>query len=217
MYCKICGEKTRTILHEKLKASYHCCSFCEFISKDENSMITQEKELKIYNSHNNSIEDVGYVNFLVEFLKDAVFKFVDKVEIGLDFGSGPSPVLAMLLERDYCIPMDIYDYFYAPQKIYQNKKYDLITTTEVVEHLKDPLYYFNLFKEHLKDDGVLAVMTLFHPENDKKFLDSHYVRDKSHISFFTPKTLKLIAEKTGLEMIYDNGQRYSTFRKAKNK
>lgn len=38
---------------------------------------------------------------------------------GLDFGSGPSPVLAMIMERDYGFDMDIYDLFYSPEKPYR--------------------------------------------------------------------------------------------------
>ncbi|MDO9493204.1 methyltransferase domain-containing protein [Acetobacterium sp.] len=45
------------------------------------------------------------------------------------------------------------------QIIYLGKKYDLLTATEVVEHLDDPLDYFSLFENLLKDDGVLSIMT----------------------------------------------------------
>lgn len=55
--------------------------------------------------------------------------------------------------------MDTYDCFYSPEKVYFGKKYGLVTATEVVEHLDDPLDYFSLFENLLKDDGVLSIMT----------------------------------------------------------
>lgn len=133
---------------------------------------------------------------------------------GLDFGSGPSPVLAKILERDYGYDMDIYDLFYATEKVYQDRRYDLITSTEVVEHLADPLVFFKFARDHLREDGLLAVMTLFHPEEDEAILKSHYLRDMTHISFFSLKTMETVAALTGLEVVYSDHKRYTAFRKS---
>jgi hypothetical protein len=207
--CKICGAKTREIRHNKLKTSYSQCKLCEFISKDENAIISSQEELKIYNYHNNSIENEKYVAYFKDFLDNAVLPHFNGARFGLDFGSGPSPVLAMILERDYGFDMDIHDLFYSPEKPYKDKQYNLITCTEVIEHLKNPLAYFRLFKELLHDGGILAIMTLFHPNNDIDFMDWFYVRDRSHISFYTPRTLEMIGELIGLKLIYHNGHRHA--------
>ena len=207
--CKICGTDTKEIYHKNLKASYFQCSACEFISKDENAIISSEEELKIYDYHNNSIEDEKYVAYFKDFIDHSIMPHFEGEKSGLDFGSGPSPVLAMIMERDYGFDMDIYDLFYSPEKTYKKKQYNLITCTEVIEHLKEPLSYFRLFKELLDDKGTLAIMTLFHSNNDVDFQDWAYVRDKSHISFYTPKTLETIADLTGLRLIYHNGHRHA--------
>lgn len=211
--CQLCGAPTRAIHHRRF-GTYHCCEACGFIGKDAASLITPEAELAIYDSHNNSVEDPRYVAYFREFLDTAIFPFAGSGKRGLDFGSGPSPVLAQLLERDYGFDMDIYDLFYAPEKIYEGKRYNLVTSTEVVEHLKDPLAYFKLFADLLEEDGTLAVMTQFHPSDDAAFLNWHYIRDRSHIAFYTPGTLKLIAEKSGLVLIHTDNRRSGTFRKA---
>lgn len=208
--CKICGSDTRKIHHQKF-GIYYYCDTCEFISKDEKFRISTEEELEIYNNHNNSIDDPEYVEYFYNFLEDAVFKYVNEGKEGFDFGSGPSPVLAQILERYHDYKMDIYDFFYAKKKVYIGKQYDLITSTEVVEHLKDPISYFKLFAELMKDDGVLAIMTLFHQNDDEHFKEWYYIRDRSHISFYTPKTFKYIARKTGLKIIHTNHKRYITF------
>lgn len=209
--CIICNSITYSVATKF--GFFHCCTNCEFIYKDYDSMISPKDELKIYNYHNNSIDDPSYVSFLKKFLNEAVLDFTNKGKKGLDFGSGPSPVLSEIMKRDYNWDMEIYDLFYSPEKIYRNKKYDLITSTEVMEHLKNPLDYFVMFKDLLVDNGILAIMTLFHPNNVELFSNWHYIRDKSHISFFSLKTFEYIANIVGLEILYTNSERYITFKK----
>lgn len=208
--CILCSYPTTTINHPKF-GDFHRCHHCEFISKDQGSYISQAQELDIYNSHQNSIEDKAYVEYFKSFLKDSVFRFEPTGKYGLDFGSGPSPVLSQILQRDYGYSMDIYDLFYAPEKTYENRSYDLITCTEVIEHLEDPRPYFELFSDLLREDGLLAMMTLFHPKDDPTFLKWHYIRDRSHISFYTPKTLEFLARQVGLKVIHTNHKRHITF------
>ena len=208
--CIICGSSTRIINHPKT-ADFYYCSTCDFIAKDDQQLISKQQELQIYERHNNSIDDPVYVEYFNRFLKDAVFPFVNNGKLGFDFGSGPSPVLSQILKRDHDYQMDIYDPFYAPDKTYIGKKYDLITSTEVVEHLSDSLMTFRLFVKLLKPNGVLAIMTLFHQQDDEAFLKWHYVRDHSHIAFYTAKTMAYIAKEVGLKMIYTNDCRYTTF------
>lgn len=212
--CRICSFPTQILEYENLKADYHYCSNCKFISKDKKFILSIEDELKIYDNHNNSIDDPRYVDFFYDFLNSAVFDFVNNGKNGLDFGSGPSPVLSQILKRYHDYDMDIYDIYYSPEKTYLGKTYDLITCTEVIEHLDNPLPYFGLFHKLMKSDSILAVMTLFHKNDEEHFRDWNYARDKTHISFFTPTTFEVIAELTGFKVIYTNDERYITFMKS---
>lgn len=209
--CKICGRITSKIKCSKNNVSYNRCFWCEFISKDDEFIVSEKEELKTYNNHNNSIDDFKYVKYFKEFIDATIMPYI-KFGSVLDFGNGPSPVLRQILERDYDFKVDIYDHYYQPQKIYKTKKYDLIVCTEVVEHLKDPLYYFKIFQNHLKKDGYLAITTLFH-HNYSDFLLWHYIRDMTHISFYTPKTMNFIGNQIGFNMIYHNDCRYVAFKK----
>ncbi|MDZ7838837.1 MAG: class I SAM-dependent methyltransferase [Actinomycetota bacterium] len=190
---------------------YYFCSQCEFIFKDEASNISSQEELERYNLHNNSYDDAAYVEYFKKFINNAVLDYSNGKN-GLDFGSGPYPVLAIILEKEYGFKMDIYDLFYSPYRIYEGKKYNLITATEVVEHLQDPLNYFYLFKQCLDSDGLLAVMTLFHSGDKQQFLDWHYTRDDSHRSFYNLNTMKNIAKRVGLKVIYTDNYRYISFK-----
>ncbi|WP_422486057.1 class I SAM-dependent methyltransferase [Gudongella sp. DL1XJH-153] len=210
--CKICGHETEEFNHEKFHMIFHQCNNCEFIWKDSSVHVSREDEFKVYENHNNSILDERYVNYFKDFINASIVPFAGEGREGLDFGSGPEPVLSMIMERDYGYEMDIYDKFYSTKKIYIGKNYDLITSTEVVEHMDDPLEYFRLFRKLLRDDGIIAIMTLFHPVEREKFADWFYIRDQSHISFFTPRTMEVIAREVGLEFFYTNNHRYSTFK-----
>lgn len=211
--CKICSNMTR-IVHHKTFGIYHACDFCGFISKDKEDHVSAQAQHTIYDSHHNSIEDPVYVAYFNHFLSKAVFPYIRNGKCGLDFGSGPSPVLAQLLTDTYGYDMEIYDLFYSPIKSYLSKTYDLITVTEVVEHLENPLNYFALFSEHLNKDGVLAIMTHFHHHRDEDFLHWHYIRDRSHISFFSERTFEIIADKLKLKIVYTDHKKFITFEKA---
>jgi hypothetical protein len=210
--CKICSGMTREIRH-KTFGIYHVCDFCGYIFKDKEDHVSSQAQLTIYDSHHNSIEDPVYVEYFNHFLSEAVFPFINNGKNGLDFGSGPAPVLAQLLAETYGYSMDIYDLFYSPQKSYLRKTYDLITVTEVVEHLENPLTYLSLFRDHLNEDGILSMMTLFHHNNDEDFLNWHYIRDRSHISFFCEKTFGVIAEKLNMKIIFTDHKRFVTLKK----
>ena len=89
---------------------------------------------------------------------------------GLDFGSGPGPTLSIMF-REAGYPMEIYDYFYAPNTDVLNNQYDFITATEVIEHLRHPIQTLNLLWKILKPGGVLGIMTETVPDH-KLFSDA---------------------------------------------
>lgn len=213
MNCTICGASTRELSQPGTGHCYYRCDQCDFIFKAEEHWVSAEEERQEYDLHVNSIDDPRYVAYFKRFLDAAVVGHVTTGKDGLDFGSGPAPVLAEILERDYGYRMDIYDLFYAPEKVFVGRRYDLITCTEVVEHLRDPLAFFRLARELLQEDGLLAVMTQFHPEDDAASLNAHYLRDQTHISYFSFKTMETVAALTGLEVVYTDHKRFTAFRR----
>ncbi|HAS72525.1 MAG TPA: class I SAM-dependent methyltransferase [Clostridiales bacterium UBA8960] len=210
--CKICGSECTQILYEKIESTYHKCTKCAFIFKDPACYVTSVEEQQIYDSHINTVDDPAYVAYFDTFIQKCIIRFIGDSKQALDFGSGPEPVLAQILRSNYGFEVDIYDKYYAPEKAYIGNSYDLITATEVVEHLKDPLPYFELFKSLLKPMGVLAVMTQFHHDDERRFEHWHYRRDESHVSFFTPQTMATIAERVGLEIVYIDAHKNVAFK-----
>jgi 2-polyprenyl-3-methyl-5-hydroxy-6-metoxy-1,4-benzoquinol methylase len=202
--CKICSHDVRTIYDRQFDVNYYYCTNCRFLFMEEEKILPPEQEQKRYLHHTNTLEDSGYVNTLKTFINKSITPFQQNIKTALDFGSGPGPVLSQLL-REMEYEVDIYDIYFDPEKVYLNKTYDLITCTEVLEHLKDPLETMRMLKDHLNPGGILAVMTLFHPVYElsaapdqlpceKVFKDWWYRRDPTHISFFRPETFYYVAK-----------------------
>jgi 2-polyprenyl-3-methyl-5-hydroxy-6-metoxy-1,4-benzoquinol methylase len=180
---------------------------------DDARVLTPEKEKEEYLTHQNSLENEGYVNMFRKFLDKTVTPFQKKQENkdklkALDYGSGPGDcVLAHILRQEKDYHVDIYDVYFAPVKVFTNKTYDLVTCTEVIEHLQNPVETLKLLKTLLKPYGILALMTLFHPigENSKEgeagFLKWWYRHDWTHISFFRPKTFTYIAHLLDMNLL----------------
>ena len=168
--CKICCQYTRAIKDAKSDIQYYGCNFCDFIFVDDNHLFSAEEEISRYRQHDNDLENEGYVSMLNNFIIKSVSPYKASIRTVLDFGCGESPVLAGLLKEEG-FEVDVYDKFFSPKEIYRDKTYDLITATEVIEHLNNPLDTFKLFKSLLNKDGIISIMTLFHPQDDTQFID----------------------------------------------
>jgi SAM-dependent methyltransferase len=178
---------------------------------NDEKILTPDQELNRYLKHTNSLDNTGYVEMLKTFIDKSITPFRQNIKTILDFGSGPEPVLAQLL-REMGFKVDIYDIFFAPEEAYLDKTYDLITCTEVLEHLKDPLKILGIIRNLLNPGGIIAIMTLFHPVYglsptpdqlpcEKIFKDWWYRRDPTHISFFRPETFYHIAKSLDLTIL----------------
>lgn len=206
MKCKICNNKTVTFKDIKLKKTYLYCQKCEFIALDEKFIIDPTQEKSQYDNHNNSLQDSGYVAMFENFLDFFWQDIQERTHQVLDFGSGPGPVLDTLIKRRGAT-CEIYDKFYQPKKIFEDKKYDLITATEVFEHLPNPKETLHLLKKHLHIGSHVALMTLFHTNKQSDFLEWWYRRDPTHISFFTPKTLEVLSLESGMKLVKNDTKR----------
>ncbi len=211
MPCKICTFDTIPWHNSALNTLYHFCPHCECISLDTSLYLPPHLEKKIYDHHHNSLENEGYVRMFEAFL-DFFWEEMSCRKTALDFGSGPTPVLSVLLQRRG-LDVEGYDKFYQPNDTFKEHSYDLITSTEVFEHLQDPLNTLSFLTERLNEGGIIALMTLFHPQESSAFFMWWYRRDKTHITFFTPKTIQIMAKMCGLEMIKTDEKRIAILKK----
>lgn len=214
--CPICGRITKASTHPKTKITYHHCSYCGYIQKDKFAFPTDEAAIKKYLEHHNSLEREDYVNYLKDFIDQALWPYVSKDQLlGLDYGCGYEPVLKAILERDYNAKVVDYDLYFHNDHGYLDNRYDFIVSTEVFEHLPDPLADLRRMAGLLKDGGVIAIMTLFHPDDPIAFNDWWYIRDVTHIGFFRSETFRVMADIIGIECVHTDNRRYIALKKSK--
>lgn len=202
MRCILCSSEIEKIKNNKSMINYFICKECDFIFIDKNNILSEELEKDRYLKHNNTFDNIGYV----EKFKNLINKYVinnKSIRYILDFGCGYEPVLAKLL-KEYDFFVDIYDKYFFQGITFLKKRYDLITLIEVIEHFKDPLLELLNLKKLLNKNGLLIIETLFHPGDKEKFLSWWYKEDQTHISFFTLKTFEKIAELLKMEIVETN-------------
>jgi len=190
--CPLCQSSQTNKFSDSENRQYHHCNTCDLVFVPEQFFVSNSEEKAKYDNHQNSPEDKGYCTFLDKLLLPLQAHLKEGDE-GLDFGSGPGPTLCVLMgERGY--EMDIYDVFYADKPDVFEKQYDFITSTEVIEHLHNPLREIEKLWGCLNEGGVLGLMTAFRVDEFEKW---YYKRDLTHINFFTPSTFEWLAKRLG--------------------
>lgn len=194
--CPLCGANKGHFYYEDKWRAYYQCGRCDLVYVPKQYWLTEAAEKVRYDQHENNIEDQGYRQFLARIVDPLVQNLPTeqpKKDLkGLDFGSGPGPALAIMLQ-DLGYKMAIFDKFYQPDKSVLNTQYDFITSTEVVEHLQAPNRVLQQLWAMLKAKGVLAIMTK-RVIDLEAFKNWHYKNDDTHIVFFSKKTFHFLAE-----------------------
>lgn len=221
MTCILCFAEEANIFWEQVKGinwrtygreghvgslKYYQCGECHLIFKDPAVFPNTDIELKIYLQHNNCLDNQGYLDFIGRVLNPLLERKFPGMKV-LDFGSGPTPVLQKLLQREG-IDCAIYDPYFAPalEVIEGEGVYDFITCTEVIEHIYSPLAVFENFQRIVKPGGSLIVMTQAPPLDQDEFRMWWYHRDPSHVAFYGKATFSWIAnaqEWRGIEFLPD--------------
>ena len=202
MDCYICNASTGSFVDEKTKIRYYHCNACRFIFKSPECYQDLETQKERYNLHQNNEDDEGYRAYFQRFL-DFILPLVGSVETTLDFGCGRTSLLAKMLEKEG-IACDYFDPIYHPETLHEGKKYELIVSTEVFEHLHQPKEVFSDLVKRLNKGAYLAIQTQFHPNNSEAFKKWYYHQDPTHVVFFTAYTFKVLCELYGCKCISDN-------------
>jgi len=192
--CPVCRATGTRAFASVDGRDYLRCETCgaTFLQPDQRP--TAAEEIAHYTHHRNAVGDPGYRRFLAR-LADPLLAELPTGSRGLDYGCGPGPALAaMLEEKGHNVAL--YDPIFEPNQHVLEETYDFITCSEVVEHLHAPADEFDRIGRLLRPGGWLAVMTSFQTD-DARFARWHYRRDPTHVVFYREETLRLIAERRG--------------------
>ncbi|WP_193432820.1 class I SAM-dependent methyltransferase [Microbulbifer mangrovi] len=197
--CPLCRHPAAQFYHRDKFRSYYQCVECALVFVPPEYHLSRQAEKAYYDLHENSAEDEGYRRFLSRCATPLLERLVAP-SLGLDFGCGPAPVLAQILAQNGHT-MATYDLYYQPDESVLSQYYDFIVTTEVVEHLGEPVSVLEVLWQRINPGGVLAIMTKL-VASPERFANWHYIRDPTHIVFFSTQTFHWLAQHLGAQVTF---------------
>jgi SAM-dependent methyltransferase len=127
----------------------------------------------------------------------------------LDYGSGSGRVLTRIFEEQG-YPCRAYDPLYGIGDETAENRYDCIFLCEVIEHLRDLLQVVRHIDRLLKDTGYLVIRTELYQSADV-FNTWWYIQDKTHINFFSMKTMAEFGRVIRREIFFTNNKNLIIF------
>jgi hypothetical protein len=209
MKCKICTSSadhfsSATILG-KYSVDYFKCRRCGFIRTEDPHWLEEAYSSAITGS------DVGLArrnSRLATIARLLITTFFNTSGRFLDFAGGYGLFVRMM--RDSGFDFSWYDRYCTnlfaggfDADLNDGRHYELVTAFEVFEHLVDPVEELDGILKHSKN--ILFTTDLL-PEPAPKPDEWWYygLEHGQHVSFYTRKSLKVLAEKKGLNF-YSNG------------
>ncbi len=197
MQCPLCHNLDIKEFHRDKVREYLQCKICSLVFVPQKYHLSKQAEKAEYDKHCNSADDPGYRKFLNRLFAPMHMQLSPEAK-GLEFGCGPGPALAKMFKEAGC-RITLYDKFYFNDKVVLQDNYDFITATEVFEHLSSPATEITQLWKILKPGGILGAMTKLVLDKES-FVNWHYTRDLTHISFFSKPTFIWLAEKLNAEV-----------------
>ncbi|MDP5292939.1 class I SAM-dependent methyltransferase [Oceanimonas sp. CHS3-5] len=192
--CPLCDFPDHALFHQD-RRRYHQCARCRLIFVEPGQRLTHEAEKAEYDLHDNDPQDGGYRRFLSRLATPLTARLAPGSE-GLDFGCGPGPALAaMLNEAGFAVTT--YDPYYADRPERLQRQYDFVTCTEAIEHFYFPGREWQRLLAMIRPGGWLGLMTKL-ARDQAAFATWHYKQDPTHVCFFSRDTFLWLAERDGL-------------------
>ncbi|GAA5187091.1 class I SAM-dependent methyltransferase [Ferrimonas gelatinilytica] len=197
MLCPLCHHDDTPHYHQDKRRHYFQCARCALVFADPSALLPTAAEKQVYDQHENHPDDPGYQRFLSR-LADPLLARLSGSQQGLDFGCGPGPALANMLQQSGH-KVALYDPYYAPDRTPLRQRYDFVTCTEAIEHFYRPAREWQLLMDLLKPGGILAIMTKL-VRSPEAFTQWHYKNDPTHVCFFSKATFRFLARQHHLSV-----------------
>lgn len=202
MPCPLCGWKEVEFRLLRDGVRYLGCGRCDLTFVHPADRPEPGAERARYESHRNDPTDPAYRAFLRR-LADPLLERLAPGSRGLDYGSGPGPTLSRIL-TEAGHPTRDYDPFFAPDSGVLGGVYEFVTCSETAEHFHAPGAEFERIDGLLRPGGWLGLMTgIVGPDTDLSTW--WYLRDPTHVAFYSMGTLAWIAESRGWRLVPISG------------
>eukprot|EP00033_Pygsuia_biforma_P002621 GCRY01002901.1.p1 GENE.GCRY01002901.1~~GCRY01002901.1.p1 ORF type:complete len:224 (+),score=14.40 GCRY01002901.1:134-805(+) len=206
--CPLCLANN-TIQFQKCtdQREYFICEVCDLVFLLEEYFVDPLTERQEYDLHENSPDSQGYrqwLSKLVDPLSSFVLQqFSERKDIyGLDYGCGPGPTISVMMNEKGLNSYQNYDVFFFPQKHnFQPSHFDVISCTEVLEHLHSPHEVLSEMDALLKPGGFIGFMTCLR-DSSCSFEKWWYRRDCTHVCFFSLKTVEFLSSRFCWELSF---------------
>jgi hypothetical protein len=207
--CDLCGAlaafggtlQKRRFLH---------CERCDLVFVPAADHVSADEAKERYLRHHNTTENAGYAEMLRAVIA-LVRRFSPGARRVLDYGSGPTAVLAQLM-REAGYDAAGFDPLFAGDADLMGA-FDAVTAVETFEHFAEPRREMERIGEMLRPGGVLVVQTLLH-SGLEGFAGWWYARDVTHVAFYSAKTMEWIARRWGLTKLYTDDRRLTVLRRS---
>jgi 2-polyprenyl-3-methyl-5-hydroxy-6-metoxy-1,4-benzoquinol methylase len=211
--CKICSAESASFSRAKIlnrhDVEYFRCPACGFVQTEEPHWLAEAYADAI------SFADVGLVQRnlrrvpIVTALIGTFFQAGGKF---IDYGGGYGLLVRLMRDAGFdfyrsdrhCANLLAQGFEANPE---ENGNYELLTAMELFEHLADPIGEIERMLGHSRS---IFFTTLLLPDQAPQPGDWwYYVPDQGqHISFYTRKSLAVIAERFGLTLVTDGVSRH---------
>lgn len=196
--CPLCGSLECSFYAEAHGRDYLGCTVCSVVFVRPEHRLSPSEERRRYEKHRNHPDDPAYKAYLGSLLAPLLDRLPPKAS-GLDFGCGPGPAVSAIL-REAGHEMEDYDPFFRPDRYAINRVYDFVVCTEVAEHFHRPAAELALISRLVGKGGALLLATRLVP-NNQPFESWWYVRDPTHVVFYSRASLDWIAARWGWQVV----------------
>lgn len=198
--CPLCGSPATEREDRKTARRYQWCLRCDLVSVHPEDRVTRTSEIARYLEHDNGYHQSGYVRMLSRFLDRAVDPWCTPGAALLDYGCGYAPVLSGIASgRGYSVRS--WDPYFLPDTSALQRRYNVIAACEVMEHIGEPVSALESIHALLEPGGLLSVRSSLHPGSWEEFFRFWYIRDRTHVSYYSEHTVRFIAEHFGFSAV----------------
>lgn len=195
-HCKICLTESKpfdkALLMNNYEVKYFHCPHCGFVQTEEPYWLKEAYSYAITDS------DIGLIsrNIHLASVVNTILMILDSQSKLLDYGGGYGMFVRMMRDKGW--NFEWYDEYcenlFAKGHEMKSMHYDIVTSFEMLEHLPNPLETFD--KIFSIADTLICTTELI-PHKPPLIKDWWYYATETgqHISFYTYKSMKLIAEK----------------------